>query len=167
MLSEIMYFQSQRGSSFSVRLHLLFNVLYLMKTNFLVTCSLNITRLSDSWRNGYFKLLGVSVEEQMNGRTKHGTLMMKTLVRNGSFSFRDDEMVVNPQWIPPGGFIPHITEQLQHVAEAEVIIYRMEETGALIVFTREVSNLSVVYDMITYFWHMMTGMFDRVYNLFL
>ena len=103
----------------------------------------------------------------MNGRTKHGTLMMKSLVRNGCLSYRDNEMVVNPQWIPPGGFIPHITEQLQHMAEAEVIIYRMEETGALIVFTREVSNLSVVYDMITYFWHMMTGMFDRVYNLFL
>ena len=162
MLSEIMYFQSQRDSSFSVRLHLLFNVLCLMKTNFLVTCLVNTTRLSD-----ILNFSGIFEEEQMNGRTKHGTLMMKSLVRNGCLSYRDDEMVGDPQWIPPGGFIPHITEQLQHVAEAEVIIYRMEETGALIVFTREVSNLSVVYDMITYFWHMMTGMFDRVYNLFL
>ena len=162
MLSEIIYFQSQRGSSFSVRLHLLFNVLYLMKTNFLVACLVNTTRLSD-----ILNFSGISIEEQMNGRTKHGTLMMKSLVRNGCLSYRDNEMVVNRQWIPPGGFIPHITEQLQHMAEAEVIIYRMEETGALIVFTREVSNLSVVYDMITYFWHMMTGMFDRVYNLFL
>ena len=162
MLSEIIYFQSQRGSSFSVRLHLLFNVLYLMKTNFLVACLVNTTRLSD-----ILNFSGISIEEQMNGRTKHGTLMMKSLVRNGCLSYRDNEMVVNRQWIPPGGFIPHITEQLQHMAEAEVIIYRMEETGALIVFTREVSNLSVVYDMITYFWHMMTGMFDRVYDLFL
>ena len=162
MLSEIMYFQSQRGSSFSVRVHLLFNVLCLMKTNFLVTCLVNTTRLSD-----ILNFSGISEEEQMNGRTKLGTLVMKSLVRNGCLSYRDDEMVGNPQWIPPGGFIPHITEQLQHVAEAEVIIYRMEETGALIVLTREVSDLSVVYDMITYFWHMMTGMFDRVYNLFL
>ena len=162
MLSEIMYFQSQRGSSFSVRLHLLFNVLYLMKTNFLVTCLVNTTRVSD-----ILNFSGISEEEQMNGRTKHGTLVMKSLVRNGCLSYRDDEMVRNPRWIPPGGFLPHITEQLQHVAEAEVIIYRMEETGDLIVLTREVSDLSVVYDMITYFWHMMTGMFDRVYNLFL
>ena len=162
MLSEIMYFQSQRDSSFSVRLHLLLNVLYLMKTNFLVTCLVNTTRVSD-----ILNFSGISEEEQMNGRTKHGTLMMKSLVRNGCLSYRDDEMVRNKQWIPPGGFLPHITEQLQHVAEAEVKIYRMEETGALIVLTREVSNLSVVYDMITYFWHMMTGMFDRVYNLFL
>ena len=103
----------------------------------------------------------------MNGRTKHGTLVMKILMRNGSSSFRDDEMAVNPQWIPPGGFLPLITVQLQHVAEAEVIIYRTEETGALVVFTREVSNLSVVYEMITYIYHTITGMFDRVYNLFL
>ena len=106
-----------------------------MKTNFLVTCLVNTTRLSD-----ILNFSGISEEEQMNGRTKHGTLVMKSLVRNGYLSCRDDEMVMNPRWIPPDGFLPHITEQLQHVAKAEVIVYRMEETGALTVLTREVSN---------------------------
>ena len=39
--------------------------------------------------------------------------------------------------------------------------------SAVTVLTREVSKLSVVYDMKTYFYRMMTGMFDRVYNLVL
>ena len=86
----------------------------------------------------------------MNGKTKHGTLVMKTKVRNGSFSFRDEEREGSLQWKPPDKLLPDISEKLEHVAEAEVEIYLMEETGAVTVITREVSNLSVIYAMIKY-----------------
>lgn len=105
-------------------------------------------------------------EQQMGSKTKDGTLVMKTIFRNGSISYEDKEMVkYDPQWIPPGDFMTIISAQLGNVAQAEVEFYQMKETGALRIIVREVSNLSVIYAIIEYFYHMLTGLIDIVYNL--
>ena len=93
--------------------------------------------------------------------------MLKTRVRNGCISYKDDEMVTwDEQWIPPGELLPLISEQFENVAEADVEIYHVKETGAARVIIKELSNYSGIYAIIEYFYNMVTGIIDTVRSFF-
>ena len=84
-------------------------------------------------------------------------------MRNGCISFEDNEMKkLDKQWIPPGGLLPLISEQWANVAEADVEIYHVKETGADRVIIKELSNYWGIYAIIDYFYNMVTGMIDSV-----
>ena len=93
--------------------------------------------------------------------------MLKTRMRNGCISFKDDEMVKwDKQWIPPCGLLPLISEQWANVEEADVEIYHVKETGAARVIIKELSNYSGIYAIIEYFYNIVTGIIDSVLSFF-
>ena len=60
------------------------------------------------------------------------TLLLKTRLRYGQLSESDkDTMVRNEQWTPPDELLSDISSKFKNVAEADLEIYRVEETGVI------------------------------------
>ena len=120
----------------------------------------------DTSLTGDFHFSGISEEQQKN-KAEVGTLVLKTKMRNGCISFKDGEMKKwDEQWMPPGELFPLFTAQWANVAEADVEIYHVKETGAARVIIKELSNYSGIYAIIEYFYNIVTGIIDSVLSFF-
>ena len=74
------------------------------------------------------------------------TLVVKTRLRYGQLSESDkDTMVRNEQWTPPDELLADISDRFKDVAEADLEIYRVEETGVIRV---KITKKSFIYDII-------------------
>ena len=58
------------------------------------------------------------------------TLLAKTCLRYGQLSDGDKNKMVK-QWTPPDELLPGISDRFKNVAEADMEIYRVEETGVI------------------------------------
>ena len=56
---------------------------------------------------------------------------MKLRMRNGSISLKEKDAVWNKKWMPPDGLLAELSEKWVNVAEAELEIYHVEDTGAI------------------------------------
>ena len=63
-------------------------------------------------------------------KTEVGTLLVKTRLRHGKILDSDDDKVAwNERWTPPDDLLSVISDKFKNVAEADMEIYRVEETG--------------------------------------
>ena len=80
------------------------------------------------------------------------TLLVKTRLRHGKISDSDDDKVVwNERWTPPDDLLAGIFDKFKNVAEADMEIYRVEETGVIrikIIHNTSSSMRSFIYAII-------------------
>ena len=85
-------------------------------------------------------------------KTEVETLLVKTRLRYGQLLDSDDDKVVwNEQWTPPDDLLSGIFDKFKNVAEADMEIYRVEETGVTrikIIHNTSSSMESLIYAVI-------------------
>ena len=85
-------------------------------------------------------------------KTEVGTLLVKTRLRHGKILDSDDDKVVwNERWTPPNDLLSNIFDKFKNVAEADMEIYRVEETGVIrikIIHTMSSTMGSLIYAII-------------------
>lgn len=88
--------------------------------------------------------------------------MVKTRLRYGLLSDRDDDnMVRNKQWTPPDKLLSSISERFKDVAEADLEIYRVEDTGVIHVKITDTTKKSLIYAMIEVVSNVITWIIDN------
>ena len=77
------------------------------------------------------------------------TLLVKTHLRYGQLSDSyEDNMVRNEQWTPPDELLSDISERFKDVAEADLEVYRVEESGVIRVKITDPIKKSLIYAII-------------------
>ena len=78
------------------------------------------------------------------------TLVVKTRLRYGQLSESDkDTMVRNEQWTPPDELLSDISDRFKDVAEADLEIYRVEETGVIRVKITKKSIICAIIEIVS------------------
>lgn len=91
---------------------------------------------------------------------------MKTRLRYGQLSDSDDEKVVwEEQWTPPHELLSDISDRFKNVAEADLEIYRVEETGAIRVKIIDTTRKSLVYAIIEIVSNLITWIIDNTWQI--
>lgn len=103
-------------------------------------------------------------------KTEVETLLVKTRLRHGEIVDTDDDKVVwNERWTPPDDLLSNIYDKYKNVAEADIEIYRVEETGAIrikIVHNTSSSMRSFIYAIIEIFSNAITWIIDNTRRFF-
>ena len=77
------------------------------------------------------------------------TLLVKTRLRYGQLSDRDDDkMDRNEQWALPDELLSSISDRFKDVAEVDLEIYCLEETGVIRVKITDTTKNSLIYAII-------------------
>ena len=86
----------------------------------------------------------------LESRPEVETLLVKNRLRYGQLSDRDDDtMVWNKQWTPPDELLSDISDSFKDVAEADLEIYRVEDTGVTRFKITDITRKSLIYAIIT------------------
>lgn len=94
------------------------------------------------------------------------TLLLKTRLRYGQLSDRDDDkMVRNEQWTPPGELLSSISDRFKDVAEADLEIYRMEESGVIRVKITDTTKKPFIYAIIEVVSSVITWIIDNTWQI--
>lgn len=96
------------------------------------------------------------------------TLLAKTRLRYGQLSDGDKNKMVK-QWTPPDELLSGISDRFKNVAEADMEIYRVEETGAIrikIIHNTSSSMRSFIYAIIEIFSNAITWIIDNTRRFF-
>ena len=86
---------------------------------------------------------------------------MKTRLRYGQLS-DDDKVVRNEQWTPPDELLSDISDRLKNVAEADLEIYRVEETGVIRV---KIIRKPFIYAIIEIVSSVITWILDNTWQI--
>lgn len=74
-------------------------------------------------------------------------------------------MVRNEQWTPPGELLSSISDRFKDVAEADLEIYRMEESGVIRVKITDTTKKPFIYAIIEVVSSVITWIIDNTWQI--
>ena len=90
--------------------------------------------------------------------------MVKARLRYGQLSDGDKDKMVK-QWTPPDEWLSGISDRFRDVAEADLKIYRVEDTGVIRVKITDTTRKSLIYAIFDVVSSVITWILDNTWQI--